>query len=127
MLVALVMVIAMCGCSSSSEEIKDKLIRNPWYGSIDYGEYWASIQLSFSNDDTVKITDGFGVHSDFEYVPPTHTSFRGTYVIEDEEIVITYDSGVNEFIKYTYEDGNLTMHMTNIYGDEVYFEILDGM
>ena len=114
MILALVLCLGLCACGESQpteEEVKSAIIKDCLYGTIenDYGHDCYTINFSNNNEATVLWEQSAG------YVMDSHT-YKGTYEIKKDQIIIS-DGGMDFFIDYTFQNGQISMTLKVSAGD----------
>lgn len=128
-LLVLAMLFGMAACGASKEKVKSELIKEPWsyetseksyidgypFTTIDITEY------NFSNSGTVGYYHRVTCYFLQESEDITKVKKNGTYTIEKDEIIVSYDDGQDDILKYEYKDGELKLYEELYDGTIVYY------
>ena len=129
LILVLVMCLSLCACGGE-KKVKKELIQRPWsYEEMVKTTYEDGSSIStrevteynFSNSGTV----GYYHSVDCYYIGGQSNISKekknGTYTIEKDEIIISYDDGKDTILKYEYNNGELKIYQKLFDGTVIYF------
>ena len=125
LLLVLVMCLALCACGSK-EKVKKELIQKPWsYEEYEYDSSFKTLEVTsynFSNSGTVGYYHSVDCYFSFGGLSNIAKEKKnGTYTIEKNEIIISYDDGNDTILKYEYNNGELKIYQELFDGTVIYF------
>lgn len=138
LMLVLVTVIGLCACRKSVDEVKKELIKKPWsnteieeeYAEDHWSEVYTVTEYNFSNNGSVGYYHSVDLYFHSALLDEsrniTTEKKKGTYAIDGDEIIISFDDGRDVFLKYSYENGKLTLFKETYDGGIMYFTPPNG-